>query len=467
MPTLEAFHLPSPLAAALSQLGWTPEDPSTRDVVPTVARGHNLVAVTPPAPVYATPALAGISSRVGDGRQGLVLCPAGQLNEWATLVHRLAQGTGLRIFVARGTSRAMRLLRAGSVDLLITEPDTAVTLATRSVLRMETMATLVIAWPESWPDEDVLTPLMQDLPKESQRVVYTSEPGRSAALAERYARKALTLNGSSESAPAGPVRTVSVPWSGRIRALPDLLEILDPASLAIWTLDRSHHPAIEAALPGAQPGIELASGSFVANSTVIAFDLPTGDRLRELLTGGEVILLVPPGTESYVARIAAPRRPLALPGLVDSVRAEEAAQRRAIVQAIDSGEARGAVTTLAPLLERYDPVTVAAALFQLWQGAGTPKAPAAPEGPATSRVYVGAGKKDGVTANDLVAVLTKELRVDRQEIGRIELRDTFSLIEVPTPRVEQVASGLNGTTIRRRRVSARVDRGPTRGRKRE
>jgi ATP-dependent RNA helicase DeaD len=82
-----------------------------------------------------------------------------------------------------------------------------------------------------------------------------------------------------------------------------------------------------------------------------------------------------------------------------------------------------------------------------------------PDIPATARVYVGVGKKDGATVNDLVAVLTKEVRIERGKIGRVELRDAFSLVEVPAQDAERVASALNGTTIRRRRVTARVDRG--------
>ena len=74
-------------------------------------------------------------------------------------------------------------------------------------------------------------------------------------------------------------------------------------------------------------------------------------------------------------------------------------------------------------------------------------------------MYVGVGKKDGATVNDLVAVLTKEVRIERGKIGRVELRDAFSLVEVPAQDAERVASALNGTTIRRRRVTARVDRG--------
>ena len=74
-----------------------------------------------------------------------------------------------------------------------------------------------------------------------------------------------------------------------------------------------------------------------------------------------------------------------------------------------------------------------------------------PDIPATAKIYVGLGKKDGATANDFVAVLTKELRVERSKIGRIELRDAYSLIEIPAQDAEKVALALNGVTIRRRK----------------
>ena len=100
--------------------------------------------------------------------------------------------------------------------------------------------------------------------------------------------------------------------------------------------------------------------------------------------------------------------------------------------------------------------------YELWRGSANAAPPPAARTSETAKVYVGAGKKDGVTANDLVAVLTKELRFDRTQIGRIELRDGYSLIELPAQEAERLAGQLNGVTIRRKRVTARVDRGPTR-----
>jgi DbpA RNA binding domain len=462
VPSFEDFHIYAPIAATLDRWGWSPQDHVAKEAAPTAARGHNLVAVTPPVPTYAAPAMAGVLSRLQHDGRALIIVPSDQLEEWGALVHGLVRDTRLRVQVARGAARAMRQLRADALDAVVATPETALTLVTRSALRMDMVQSLVLAWPELLPDADSLTPLMQDLSKEAQRVIYTAEPERVTALVERYARKALTIGMVGvEGAAAGPVRTIGAPWARRVQALADLVELLDPASLVVWTADRRYHDAIAQAVATNQPEVRLVTGDAPSAGTIIAFDLPSSERLRQLLAAGEVVLLAPPGTESYLKRIAASRRPLQLPGLLDTVRSAESAQRGAIIKTLEAGHSGRSLLTLAPLFERYDAAAVAAALFELWTGSAQ-AAPQPPAVPTTSKIYVGVGKKDGATANDLVAVLTKDLRVDRTKIGRIELRDAYSLIELPTQEAEQVAASLNGVTIRRKRVSARVDRGPSR-----
>jgi ATP-dependent RNA helicase DeaD len=459
---LEALHVPAPIAAGLTRLGWQADDPLVREAAPTAARGHNLVLVLPPSPTAATPALAGVLSRVTQGRMALLLVPAGQLDEWGRVIHGL--DTDLRVQVAHGTSRATRRLREDGVDVLVATPETALALQRRAALHADALSGVLLGWPEAWDGEEPVTELMQDM-KDVPRVVLTSAPERAADLVERYARRALTLGGSLlEGAPLGPVRTVGVPWSRRVAALPDLIELLDPASLVVWTADRGLHDAVRAATALDGRSLRVATGDAPKADTVIALDLPGAARLRQLAQAGEVVLLVPPGAETYVERLAVPRRPLRLPGALEAATTAAAARRAAIVRTLENGSPERALHTLAPLFERHDPATVAAALYELWAGAAGAAAPAAlPDIPATSRVYVGVGKKDGATVNDLVAVLTKEVRLDRGKIGRVELRDAFSLVEVPAQEAERVATALNGSTIRRRRVTARVDRGgPTR-----
>ena len=464
MPSFENLHLTTPVAGALERLGWGPDDPALREAAPTAARGHNLVVVAPPAPAYAVPALAGMLSALGQGRRGLMFAAEAHLAEWGSLATALG-GEGLRIQLARGTSRATRRLKAGEVDLLVAAPETALALLRRSALAPESVSSVFLAWPESWQDGESITPLMQDLEKEAQRIVVTSSAGRTADLVERYARRALTVGASTpESAqpsPAGPVRTVTVPWERRASALSELVEIMDPPSVVVWTVDRFRHGDIARALPPGDPGIRVVAGDVPTAAVVVAFDLPTPERLRQLLAAGEVVLLVPPGTEAYVERVASPRSPLRLPGAVEAVASEAAVRRAAVAQAIEDRRTDAAMLTLAPLFERYDPATVAAAIFDLWTTApATSPAPSPPAVPATAKIYVGVGKKDGATVNDLVAVLTKEVRVERGKIGRVELRDTYALVELPAQEAEGIARALSGATIRRKRVTARVDRGP-------
>ena len=470
----EDLHLVPAAAAALDAMGWSAGDALAREMAPTAARGHNLVAVTPPSPAYAAPALAGLLGRVGGERAALLLCPSAELDEWSGMAHQLARGLPVRAQVARGEARAMRRLRAGSLDLLIATPETATALLRRSALKVESLAAVFMAWPERFDDADALTALMHDLPKDAQRIIFTAAPERAADFVERYARKALTVGApapeTAEPEPAGAARTVSVAWNRRAAALGELIEMLDPASLVVWAADRAHDAAIARALPLADADIHLVTGDadLPKAEFVVAYDLPSAAQFRRMLEAGEVVLLVPPDTDAYVSRLVATRRPIRLPSLLDAVTQAAAARRIAVARKIEEGTPDRALLTLAPLFERYDSAAVAAALYELWTGAaGTATPGAVPDVPATSKIYVGVGKKDNATANDLVAVLVKDLRVDRTKIGRIELRDNFTLVDVPAQDAERIAQALNGQTIRRRRITARVDRGPVRPEGRE
>lgn len=450
------------------------------EVGPTAARGNNLVAVTPPSPTYARPAIEGLLGRVGGGRAALLLCPPAEVETWGALLHALVRGSPLRVQVARGEARAARQLRAGAVDFLIASPDTALALLRRSALKPETLAAIVLAWPERLDEGDALSQLMHDLPRDAQRIVVTALPDRAQDLVERYARKALTIAvpgptaaSTSTSQRGSGIRAVSVPWDRRAAALGEVIELLDPDSAVIWTADPTQRDVIERAVPLSEDEIQLATGDAPPASIIIAFDLPTAARLAQMRQAGDVVLLVPPGTEPYAALIAPTQRPLRLSGALEVATREAEARRRAITEALEARNPARALLTLAPLFERHDPSAVAAALYELWTApepspaptvAAVSTAPTAAAAPVASRVWVGIGKTDGVTANDFVGLMTRELHVSREAIGRIELRDAYSLIEVPGKDAEDIARGLNGNTIRRKRLVARVDRGAPAGR---
>jgi ATP-dependent RNA helicase DeaD len=209
---------------------------------------------------------------------------------------------------------------------------------------------------------------------------------------------------------------------------------------------------------------------------------------------------MPPGTEGYVQRLCSSARSLRLPGFMEQLAASTADERLQIRAELETGDPSASLLSLAPLFERHEPARVAAALYALWRRSAPPQGgrqdvrtsglhegrhevrasglqdglgerpddmqpghvPGGSQGP-TAKIWVSVGKREGVTPADLVGALTRELKVDRAGIGRIELRDGFSLIELPAHEAERIAQALSGKTIRRIRVSARLDRGQTAG----
>jgi ATP-dependent RNA helicase DeaD len=64
-----------------------------------------------------------------------------------------------------------------------------------------------------------------------------------------------------------------------------------------------------------------------------------------------------------------------------------------------------------------------------------------------------------VAPKDLVGALIKEVGLEKGQLGRIEVKETFSLVEVAPALAEQTVRRLSGISIRGRRVTAKVDRG--------
>jgi len=73
------------------------------------------------------------------------------------------------------------------------------------------------------------------------------------------------------------------------------------------------------------------------------------------------------------------------------------------------------------------------------------------------KVFVNVGKRDRASAKDLVGALIREAGVAKADIGRIEVRDSFSLVELAPPAAQQAVQKLAGAMIRGRRVAPRLD----------
>ena len=57
------------------------------------------------------------------------------------------------------------------------------------------------------------------------------------------------------------------------------------------------------------------------------------------------------------------------------------------------------------------------------------------------------GKRDGVAAKNLLGAIINEGQLARDAIGRIQIRDTFSLVELPEEGLERLLGRLKETRV--------------------
>ncbi len=429
-----------------------------------IARGNSVVFATPPSPAYAGPLFAAALGRAEDPEHPiLLLCPDAVLDAWTEAAARVAVSAGKRVAAGSFAARAAHHLASGRIHLLTTSPAVAAELMRRSSLAVERLSLLIVVWPEHEASDEHLATVLAELPKETPRVVITTDPVGQAGFIERYVWRAPVLGPLSASdVPSGRCRMAPVGWGGRVAALGAVADLLNRDELDVWTADDSHHREIVQGLAGRGVTARIVTAVEPPASLTVYFDLPVPERLSRA-TPDRALCLVPPGALAYLTRTVERADPVALPGAIDSADRAILADRRAIRDRIESGIDRAAYATLAPLFDRWSAPEVATALQALWTEARTaaadPTSIPRPRVTAHPKVWIGVGRKDGATPADIFALLTNELGFTRDKLGRIELKDTFALIEftVEDDAVTAVEK-LAGRTIRKRRIAARLDR---------
>jgi hypothetical protein len=350
-----------------------------------------------------------------------------------------------------GLGRSARLLKDSAVEVLTGSPEDLQGLAARSVLKLETIATVVLAWPE-WLLASgrlaVLEQLLGEL-RAARHIVLAWNPTVLEDFLERHARRPHVVGDlplGEDARPLSPVaaaRYVLVPRARRAATRREVLDALDRPRVSEW---RHGAPPPEAA------------------DAILCFDLPSRPELAQLAARGEPVLLLSPPQLPYARSIAAPLSALPLPAVHTRAQSRADALRVEATARLEAGGLEPELGLLQPLFERYDPAEVAAALLALSRQPSVVSSPLTPTpsaAPAEAwvRVFVSVGKKDRVGPKDLVGALTREVGLERDDIGKIEVRETHCLVHVTARAAERAIAGLCQVSLRGRRVTAHKDRG--------
>lgn len=417
-----------------------------KDAQAALERGRAVMLVTPPA-VEQADALWELLPTGAPGPGTIIVCAdSAAAEEWAD-----AAPASFRTHAVTGLGRTSRLLQDGAIDVLAGAPEDLQQLATRSTLKLDTVATVVLAWPEWLIATDRLTTLEQLLGevRETRRIVLAWNPQVLDDFLERYARRPHVVgdlpmgDDARPLPPVGAARFAVLPRARRAAARREVLDALDRPRVLEWRRSTALGDPADA---------------------VVCFDLPSREELIRLAAVGETILLVSPSQLPYARSIAAPLTPL--PFVASRLRAQTDADalRARTAARIDAGGLEAELGLLEPLLERYDAAEIAAALLSLGRQSPTagdqptPNIPHPTPSESWVRLFVNVGKKDRAAAKDLVGAMTREIGLSREDIGRIEVRDGFTLVSVASHAVDTAIRGLSRVAIRGRRLSARRDR---------
>lgn len=90
--------------------------------------------------------------------------------------------------------------------------------------------------------------------------------------------------------------------------------------------------------------------------------------------------------------------------------------------------------------------------------AGDPRGSGSRKRAGMTRLYVSAGRQARVRPGDLVGAIANETSLSGRDIGSIDVREGFSLVEVPDHAVDEVIRKLKRSTLKGRKVNVRRDR---------
>ncbi|HET9797533.1 MAG TPA: DbpA RNA binding domain-containing protein [Gemmatimonadaceae bacterium] len=441
-----------------------------------VTRGQNAVHVVPMdwatlARVLA-PALERLESSRGEPQLLVVTADAESAVAAATALVPAALEHGLGVLAATPGPRAARLLRSSPAQIVTGAPAELVALLQSSTLKPETVRAVALAWLDivlGSPDTQPLETLFGELPKESARIVLASELSPAYdALIERYARRA-RREVEPETAGVTPLSAeyVAAPAAGRTDALRRLLDALDLPAAVLYARDdrvRDQAERVARALGYPADAVRAARSAEESAGTdpVVLLDLPASrEEMRALAGAGrKIYAIVQPSQLGSLRTLLSngTLSPITLVDAAERARGKEAALRASLRDVLSSSDLRREVLAIEPLLAEFDGVEIAAAALRLLeqQKPARPATVAAATPPMTA-LFVNLGERDGVRPQELVAAVTSAAGLPTSQIGRIEVRDTHSLVEVAASVAELVAGKLTGSVVRGRRVQARVD----------
>ncbi|HEX6750488.1 MAG TPA: DEAD/DEAH box helicase [Longimicrobium sp.] len=408
-------------------------------------------------------------------------------------------------------------------DVLVATPGQVMDAVRSSGVKLDAVEAVVVDGAsdiEALGEWESLETLFDNVPRTAQRVIVTAEttPGvqdlvdRRVKRAIKYPTQPAVPDAEAEAQEAtGVVGYVPVSEREKIDTVARLLggggDGEAPPVLVCRTEERAAQVAEALSLRGFLVGdadddeadvVVVGAGEALsdgASGTVISFDVPPDEESLRARHGGEhtgFVLVQPrelPHLRDIAKRAGLAASPAGITGERQGAADEIRRFRQELRRALREEDVGAQMLVLEPLFEDFTAAEVAAAAAALLRK--RPPAPSAEPAPAAApsaaasrttrpaprestagaapaafaRLFVSVGERDGIRAGDLVGAIAGEADIPGSSVGKIEIRDTFSIVEVPADIAQRVIDAVNGTTIKGRSARVDYDRGGDRARR--
>lgn len=502
MESFEELAIAPELTEALAAEGIEAPTPLQEVAIPILRKGNSLVLVAGPGSGLLVAWAIGLLDRLeaeGDRPRMLVLCATREIaDRLAESVARLSSVTGHSV-AALGAPWSLPQ-RAHVV--FGTPSDVRAALASGDLSTASLEAIVVDQAPliESYSGLDDVEAVFDYLPDGTQRVL-TALPMTPAVtdLVGRLFKRTMTVPApvSSDVPKRGEVRFRIAPEPREAATLSVVDELFADGARHVLVFCRNDDRAADlgdyltlhgfmAGAPGDTSvpvwlGVDALEARVEAKGVegvvVVSCDAPadsdTLDRRHAISEGGVVIVL--PRELAHLKSLGRLTGYGTVPFPPPPSSTDAIDQLRNMVEeAMKTEDIAPYLLALEPLFERYDPSEIAAAavaLLRKKEVSATPKASStqvtsaaalATATPSWAKLFVAVGERDGLVAGDLLGAILGESGVPGDSIGKIEIKESHSLVEVHDSVARKVIQAINGTTIKGRAVRADFDR-PRRG----
>jgi ATP-dependent RNA helicase DeaD len=516
--SFEALGLSGETLRALAEIGFEEPTPVQEQAIPAMLAGRDLMAQaqtgTGKTAAFGLPIVERLSG-ARPGPEALVLAPTRELAvQVAEALHRFGKYRGTHVVAVYGGQPIERQLRALArpVDIVVGTPGRLMDHMRRETLKLDQVRFVVLDEADEMLDmgfiEDIET-ILSALPAERQTTLFSATlPKRITDLAATYLDDPVRIAVEPEQVTVPQITQsyYEVVPRAKLEALTRILDVEDPQSAMIFCRTKVEADEVARALEGRGYAAEAIHGDLsqlmrdrvmarfragtatllVATdvaargldiehvSHVINYSLP-GDpdsyvhrigRTGRAGRAGEAISLVTPRERRllrWIERVVGQRlEQRRVPSASDVAARQRERLAATLGEIIEAEELERPMSLVDELAAYYDPSLIAAAALSLLMEP-EPEETEIPVSAAGAergmvRLFINVGRTDGVRPSDIVGAIANEAGIPGKAIGVIEIKDTYSFVEIPENWVQRVVGALGRTRIRNREVRVEIAR---------